>query len=361
MFPTTLLQAFGLLQYLAAVEHKENRNYVHRFDRMALVTMLATGIVVTLIVAVEYIFGVSFFRSLLPLVQGERDADLLTLTWIEGFVTLSAACVGHLIWPYLHTKVKKALIGATLLALIAVVVSIGVVNHVPKTKSIIAQQYAEKKIDPILARLNAKPGDMDGDGVLDVAPDNCVEHANPSQRDSDNDDIGDACDLSVPLFVTQSYFVWHMQIFASLIFYVSAMCGMFLLNLFSEAANRYFECRKREAAMAVHEETLKEYEKLDALVADVEALEVEGVADTAVLAIQQCALQSYLCGLMRYAGIPIDFDTFKTPISIQNDQNWDKDQVKKLQELLFVNASFANDRVAQCCESLAKIKIGRVF
>jgi hypothetical protein len=41
------------------------------------------------------------------------------------------------------------------------------------------------------------PVDTDGDGVTD-AKDNCVNVANPDQKDSDGDDIGDACDTPNP-------------------------------------------------------------------------------------------------------------------------------------------------------------------
>lgn len=40
-------------------------------------------------------------------------------------------------------------------------------------------------------------GDTDGDGVCD-ADDNCPEHPNPSQADSDDDGVGDACDIAAP-------------------------------------------------------------------------------------------------------------------------------------------------------------------
>jgi len=43
-------------------------------------------------------------------------------------------------------------------------------------------------------------GDTDQDGVCD-ADDNCPGHANPSQADSDGDDIGDACDVAAPNLV----------------------------------------------------------------------------------------------------------------------------------------------------------------
>lgn len=40
----------------------------------------------------------------------------------------------------------------------------------------------------------AAAGDLDGDGVAD-ASDNCVGSANPGQTDSNNNGLGNACDL----------------------------------------------------------------------------------------------------------------------------------------------------------------------
>jgi Bacterial Ig domain/Thrombospondin type 3 repeat len=44
----------------------------------------------------------------------------------------------------------------------------------------------------------APPADSDGDGIPDTS-DNCPNHANPDQADLDEDQVGDACDIYMPL------------------------------------------------------------------------------------------------------------------------------------------------------------------
>ncbi len=48
-------------------------------------------------------------------------------------------------------------------------------------------------LSPALAAADSYCGDMDGDGVCN-ADDNCLKTANPMQYNSDEDELGDACD-----------------------------------------------------------------------------------------------------------------------------------------------------------------------